>query len=65
MSLFSTPFLGSYLALAAYAIVALAVQSRVRVPAPTIEERGGRGRPLAVIIRQPTSRLPAGWAMDS
>jgi MFS family permease len=54
MNLFATPFLGSYLALAAYAIVALAVQSRVRVPAPTIEERGGRGRPLAVIIRQPT-----------
>jgi len=53
MNLFSTPFLGSYVVLAAYAIVALAVQSRVRVPAPTIEGGGGRGRPLAVIIRQP------------
>ena len=50
----STPFLGSYLILAAYAIVALAVQSRVRVPAPTIEERGGGGRPLTTIMRQPT-----------
>ena len=49
----STPFLGSYLILAAYAIVALAVQSRVRVPAPTIEERAG-GRPLTTIMRQPT-----------
>jgi MFS family permease len=54
MNLFSTPFLGSYLTLAAYAIVALAVQSRVRVPAPTIEERSGGGRPLATIMRQPT-----------
>ena len=50
----STPFLGSYLILAAYAIVALAVQSRVRVPAPTIEERAGGGRPLTTIMRQPT-----------
>src|SRR5207247_4788746 len=43
-----------YLILAAYAIVALAVQSRVRVPAPTIEERAGGGRPLTTIMRQPT-----------
>jgi MFS family permease len=54
MNLFSTPFVGSYLVLAAYAIVALAMQSRVRVPAPSIEERAGRGRRLALIIRQPT-----------
>lgn len=54
MNLFSTPFLGSFLMLAAYALVALAVQSRVRVPAPTIDERSGGGRPLAVIMRQPT-----------
>jgi len=53
MNLFATPFLGAYLALAAYAIVALAVQSRVRVPAPNVEERAGGGRRLAVIVRQP------------
>jgi MFS family permease len=51
--LFATPFLGSFVVLAAYAIVALAVQSRVRVPPPGIEERTGGGRPLAQIVRQP------------
>ena len=54
MDLVPTPFLGSFLVLAAYAVVALAVQSRVHVPPPTIEERGGGGRPLALILRQPT-----------
>jgi hypothetical protein len=29
------------------------VQSRVRVPAPNVEERSGGGRRLAVIMRQP------------
>ena len=51
--LFATPFLGGFVALAAYAIVALAVQSRVHVPAPTVEERAGGGRPLSAIVRQP------------
>ena len=46
MNAFATPFLGSFLVLAAYAVVALAVQSRVRVPAPTVEERSGGGRRL-------------------
>ena len=54
MDLFGTPFLGSFLLLAAYALVALAVQSQVHVPAPTIEERSGGGRSLSVIMRQPT-----------
>jgi MFS family permease len=53
MNLFPAQFLGSYLVLALYALVALAVQSRVHVPAPAIEERAGGGRPLAAIIRQP------------
>ena len=51
--LFATPFLGSFLLLAGWALVALIVQSRVHVPAPTREERAGGGRPLAVIVRQP------------
>jgi MFS family permease len=51
--LFPTPFLGAYLALAAYALVALAVQSQVRVPVPSKEERAGGGRPLSAIVRQP------------
>ncbi len=53
MDLFSTPFLGAFLVLAAYAIVALAVQSRVHVPPPTHDERAGGGRPLSAIVRQP------------
>jgi MFS family permease len=52
--LFATPFLGSFLLLAAVAVVAMAVQSRVHVPAPTAEERSGGGRPLSAIVRQPT-----------
>jgi len=50
---FTTPFLGSFLALAIYALVALAVQSRVHVPPPPQEERGGGGRRLSTIVRQP------------
>jgi MFS family permease len=53
MDLFPTPFLGAFLVLAAYALVALAVQSLVHVPPPTKEERGGGGRPLSAIVRQP------------
>jgi MFS family permease len=51
--LFAMPFLGSFALLATYALVALAVQSRVHVPKPTPEERAGGGRPLATIVRQP------------
>jgi len=47
------PFQGSFLVLAAFALVALAVQSRVHVPAPSHEERSGRGRSLRMIARQP------------
>ena len=53
MDLFATPFLGGFVVLACYALVALAVQSRVHVPPPTQEERSGGGRPLAAIMRQP------------
>jgi MFS family permease len=51
--LFPAHFLGGFVALAAYALVALAVQSRVHVPPPTLEERSGGGRPLSVILKQP------------
>jgi len=50
---FTTPFLGSFLCLAAVALVALAVQSRVHVPNPTAAERGAGGRPISQIVRQP------------
>ncbi len=51
--LFATPFLGGFVALAGYAVVALAVQWFVHVPKPSVEERAGGGRPLSVILRQP------------
>ena len=53
MDFFATPFLGGFVVLAGDALVALAVQSFVHVPRPTLEERSGGGRPLAVILRQP------------
>jgi len=51
--LFSAPFLGSFMLLAAVALIALAVQSQVHVPKPTAEERAGGGRSLGEIVRQP------------
>ena len=51
--LFAVPFLGSFVLLAGWALAALAVQSLVHVPPPTLEERSGGGRPLAAIVRQP------------
>ncbi|HEX8011397.1 MAG TPA: MFS transporter [Casimicrobiaceae bacterium] len=50
--LLPVPFLGSFVALAAIAVVALAVQSRVRVPMPTRAESGSSRR-LAEIASQP------------
>ena len=52
--LLPAPFQGSLVALALFALVALAVQSRVHVPPPSLDERTGRGRPLSQIVRQPT-----------
>jgi MFS family permease len=49
---FATPFLGSFLLLAAVALVALAVQSLLHVPKPPAHTHGG-GRPLSAIARQP------------
>jgi MFS family permease len=54
VDLFGTPFLGGFVMLALYAVVALVVQSRVHVPPPTPEERAGSGRTLSQIVRQPT-----------
>jgi len=53
MDLFATPFLGGFIVLAGFALLAVAVQSRLHVPPPTLEERSGGGRPLSVIMRQP------------
>ncbi len=51
--MFAAPFLGSFVLLAAVALVALAVQSQVDVPRPTATESAGGGRPLREIVRQP------------
>jgi MFS family permease len=51
--MFSSPFLGSFVLLAVVALIALAVQSQVDVPKPTLEEGAGGGRPLGEIVRQP------------
>src|SRR5262249_54950932 len=53
VALFSTPFVGGFVVLAGYALIALAVQSRVNVPPPTLVEGGGAGRSLWTIVRQP------------
>lgn len=53
-TLFATPFLGTFAALAAFALVALAVQSRVNVPLPPQQERQAAGaRPLTQVAVQP------------
>jgi MFS family permease len=51
--MFAIPFLGSFVLLAAVALVALAVQSRVHVPRPSALENAGGGRPLRAIMRKP------------
>ena len=51
--LLPVPFLGSFLVLSAIALVALGVQSQVRVPPPSVEEARGGGRPMRQIVRQP------------
>ena len=52
-SLFTTPFLGTFVAMAALALIAVAVQSQVHVPKPAPGEHAGGGRPLAEIAAQP------------
>jgi predicted MFS family arabinose efflux permease len=51
--LLSTPFQGSFVVLALFAVVAVAIQSRVHVPAPPHDVRAAKGRPLREIVRQP------------
>jgi len=51
--LLKVPFLGSFLVLSAFALVALGVQSQVRGTAAEHGETRGGGRPLSQIVRQP------------
>jgi MFS family permease len=50
----AAPFLGSFIVLSLIALIALAVQSQVRVPTPTVDERAGPSRRLSAIVAQPT-----------
>ncbi len=52
--LFATPFLGSFLLLGGVALVALAIQSQVHVPAPSASAHGGDGRRLRDVVMQPS-----------
>jgi hypothetical protein len=52
------PFLGSFLLMSAFALLALGVQSRVRVPRPVVAAASG-GRPLAAIAAQPVFAVAA------
>jgi len=46
-------FVGAYLALIAFALVTIALLSRIRIPDPTAAEQAAIGRPLREIARQP------------
>ncbi|HUN67685.1 MAG TPA: MFS transporter [Burkholderiales bacterium] len=46
-------FAGAYLALIAFALVTMAILSRIRIPNPTAAEQAGSGRPLSAIAAQP------------
>jgi MFS family permease len=51
--LFAIPFAGSFVLLAAWALVALGVQSTVHVPKPSLDGRNAGGRSLREIVQQP------------
>jgi len=53
IDLLGPKFLGAYLALIVFALVAIALLRYVRVPDPTEEERAASGRPMREIARQP------------
>src|SRR6185369_7355636 len=46
-------FAGAYLALIVFALLTMAVLSRIRIPDPTGSEQAATGRPLSEIARQP------------
>lgn len=46
-------FVGAYLALIVFALITIALLSRIRIPDPTAAEQAASGRPLREIARQP------------
>ncbi|WP_043699588.1 MFS transporter [Tepidimonas taiwanensis] len=55
-NLLETPFLGAYLALAGVALLSMAVMAAIHFPAepPRAGGTAGGGRPLAMLVREPT-----------
>ena len=58
--LFETPYLGSYASLFVYALVAMAIVSRLRIPQAPAEAVTRAGRPLLQVIAQPVFLVAAG-----
>ena len=52
-ALLEVPFAGAYLSLALVAALGMAVLARIDFPPPPQKGKGGSGRPLAEIVRQP------------
>ncbi len=53
VDLIGPKFAGAYLALIAFALVTMAILSRIRIPDPTAAEQSASGRPLSAIAAQP------------
>ena len=53
IDLLDAKFMGAYLALILFALIAIALLRRVEVPNPAAEERATSGRPMHEIARQP------------
>ena len=58
----AVPYLASYASLCVYAIVSMAVVSRLRMPPPAADAATHGGRPLGELLRQPTFMVAAGVA---
>jgi len=54
VDLLSTRYLGAYISLMAFLVIALAVVQMLTIPTPTEAEQREHGRPLAAIAAQPT-----------
>jgi predicted MFS family arabinose efflux permease len=53
VDLIGPKFAGAYLALIAFALITMAILSRIRIPDPSAAEQAASGRPLAKIAAQP------------
>ena len=58
-TLFSVPFAGAYLTLAAVALLAMVLMSFIQFPPPPPKTTSSGGRPLSVIMRQPVFMVAA------